>query len=66
MTECLPIAGAVVRPLVDPVPLYPWAMVHRRDLHHPGLETLAVVAAEMSASEGWLEVPEGAWLPAQS
>ena len=64
MTECPPIAGAVVRPLVDPVPLYPWAMVHRRDLRHPALETLAVVAAEMSASEGWLEVPEGAWLPA--
>ena len=64
MTECLPIAGAVVRPLVEPVPLYPWAMVHRRDLRHPALETLAVVAAGMSASEGWLEVPEGSWLPA--
>ena len=63
MTECPPIAGAVVRPLVEPVPLYPWAMVHRRDLRHPALETLAVVAAGMSASEGWLEVPEGAWLP---
>ncbi len=63
MTECPPVAGAVVRPLVDPVPLYPWAMVHRRDLRHPALETLAVVAGALSASEGWLDVPEGAWLP---
>jgi DNA-binding transcriptional LysR family regulator len=63
MTECSPVAGAVVRPLVDPVPLYPWAMVHRRDLRHPALDTLAVVAAELSAEEGWLQVPEGAWLP---
>jgi hypothetical protein len=26
-------AGAVVRPLVDPVPLYPWAMVNRTTQH---------------------------------
>jgi DNA-binding transcriptional LysR family regulator len=63
MTECLPVAGAVVRPLVDPVPLYPWAMVHRADLRHPALETLATIAAQLSAQERWLEMPEGAWLP---
>jgi DNA-binding transcriptional LysR family regulator len=66
MTECPPVAGAVVRPLVEPVPLYPWAMVHRTDLRHPALDTLAAIAAEMSAKEGWLVVPEGAWLPPQA
>ncbi len=63
MTECPPVAGAVVRPLVDPVPIYPWAMVHRRDLRHPALETLAVVAAQMASTEGWLNLPQDAWLP---
>jgi hypothetical protein len=31
------VTGAVVRPLTDPVPLYPWWMVRRRDLQHPAL-----------------------------
>jgi DNA-binding transcriptional LysR family regulator len=66
MTECPPVEGAVVRPLVDPVPLYPWAMVHRSDLRHPALETLAAIAAELSAREGWLVVPDGAWLPPEA
>src|SRR5215217_4767533 len=36
-----PIApGVVVRPLVDPVPLYPWTMVFHRNLRHPGLDAL--------------------------
>jgi DNA-binding transcriptional LysR family regulator len=54
MSECPPVPGAVVRPLVDPVPLYPWAMVHRADAKHPALATLASVVAELAGEEDWL------------
>jgi len=63
MSECLPVPGAVIRPLVDPVPVYPWAVVHRRDAKHPGLSALGSVVTELAAKEGWQELPEGAWLP---
>jgi hypothetical protein len=64
MTECPAVDGAVVRPLTGPVPLYPWAMVHRADLKHPALETLTTVVAQLGAREGWLEIPDDFWLPA--
>ena len=63
MSECPPVPGAVVRPLVDPVPVYPWAMVHRTDAKHPGLATLAAVVTELAGREGWQQPPFEAWLP---
>ncbi|MGW1544180.1 LysR family transcriptional regulator [Streptomyces sp. NPDC002309] len=56
--------GTVRRPLVDPVPLSPVSMVWRKGLTHPALQALWRAAAEMAAEEGWLRLPEGAWLPA--
>jgi len=53
----------VVLPLVEPVPLYPWAMVYRRDLRHPGLDALHAAADELARTERWREPPPGAWLP---
>jgi DNA-binding transcriptional LysR family regulator len=35
MGESPAVPGAVVRPLVEPVPLYPWAIVHRGDARYP-------------------------------
>ncbi len=59
-----PVApGIALRPLVDPVPLYPWAMVFRRELRHPGVEALMASASELDAREGWLRPPADAWLP---
>jgi len=55
------VAGIVVRPLVDPVPVYPWSMVHRHDLRHPGLEALRAAADELARREGWREPPADAW-----
>ncbi|WP_175412439.1 LysR family transcriptional regulator [Streptomyces sp. TRM64462] len=55
--------GAVLRPLVDPVPLSPLALVWRKGLKHPGLDALRTAAAELAARENWLAVPDGAWLP---
>jgi DNA-binding transcriptional LysR family regulator len=59
-----PVApGVVVRPLTDPVPLYPWTMVHDRELRHPALDALHAVAAELARGERWLEPPADHWLP---
>jgi hypothetical protein len=56
--------GTVVLPLTDPVPLYPWTMVHRRDLRHPGLDALIGAAEQLARTEGWREMPPKAWLAA--
>ncbi len=56
--------GTVVRPLTDPVPLYPWTMVHRRDLRHPGLDALIGAVEQLAKAEGWREIPHQAWLTA--
>ena len=63
MSECPDVPGAVIRPLVEPVPLYPWALVHRHDAQSPELSLLNSVAAELARRDRWLEVPDGAWLP---
>lgn len=59
-----PIDGAVLLPVVDPVPLFPWAMVWRSGLAHPALQVLRATAAALSDQMGWLDVPDGAWAPA--
>jgi DNA-binding transcriptional LysR family regulator len=63
MSECPDVPGAVMRPLVEPVPLYEWAIVHRGDATHPGLATLRAVAAEVATKEAWQSIPDGTWLP---
>lgn len=57
-----PVPRAVIRPLVEPVPLYPWSMVHRRRLDHPALAELADAAAALGVADGWLDLPDTAWL----
>jgi DNA-binding transcriptional LysR family regulator len=56
------VPRAVVRPLVDPVPLYPWSMVHHRALDHPALAEVDRAARALARAEGWLELPDPAWL----
>jgi hypothetical protein len=48
-----PLPGAVVLPFTDPVPVYPWMIVHRRQLRHPGLDALDRAIAELADAEGW-------------
>jgi DNA-binding transcriptional LysR family regulator len=55
--------GVVVRPLTDPVPLYPWAMVHHRQLRHPALDALGAAADQLARRHRWLEPPPDHWLP---
>ncbi|MEU4151369.1 LysR family transcriptional regulator [Streptomyces sp. NPDC026659] len=56
--------GAVLRPLVDPVPLSPVSLVWRKSLVHPALDALRRAAAEISHAEGWLKKPADGWIPA--
>ncbi|MBW5426123.1 LysR family transcriptional regulator [Streptomyces sp. BG9H] len=56
--------GAVLRPLVDPVPLSPVSLVWRKGLVHPGVTAVRAAAAELAAAEGWLEKPVEGWVPA--
>jgi len=55
--------GVVVRPLTDPVPLYPWTMVFHRELRHPGLDALHASIDELALSEDWHQLPPDAWIP---
>ncbi|WP_328538474.1 LysR family transcriptional regulator [Streptomyces sp. NBC_00344] len=63
-TEFVGMAGMVLRPIVDPVPLSPVSLVWRKSLRHPGLDALHAAAEAAVAEHGWLERPAGAWLPA--
>ncbi|MFE2499755.1 LysR family transcriptional regulator [Streptomyces scopuliridis] len=55
--------GAVLRPLVGPVPLSPLSLVWRKGLKHPGVDALRTAADALAAREGWLERIPGSWLP---
>ncbi|GAA3469824.1 hypothetical protein [Nonomuraea roseola] len=57
------VPGAVIRPLVQPVALYPWSMIWRQGLHHPGLTALRDAARDLADAEGWLHLTDDAWLP---
>ncbi|RKE19216.1 LysR family transcriptional regulator [Streptomyces sp. TLI_171] len=63
----LPLAvppGLVVRPLVDPVPLYAWSLVWHRGRPHPVLPALLRAFAERGRDHRWLEYRPGRdWLP---
>ena len=65
--DTVEVPGGVLRPLVDPVPLYPWSMAWRRGDESAGRSALRAAAAELAASEGWLSGAgdRGAdtWLP---
>ncbi|MET7605517.1 LysR family transcriptional regulator [Streptomyces avermitilis] len=56
---------AVLRPLVDPVPLSPVSLVWRKGATHPGIDALRCAATELAAEEGWLLRPAEGWIPAR-
>ena len=61
------VPGGVLRPLVDPVPLYAWSMAWRRDAASEGISALRDAAAELAAADDWLPADvsrdRGTWLP---
>ena len=61
------VPGGVLRPLVDPVPLYAWSMAWRRDVETPARRALRDASVVLARAEGWLDTaadrsPES-WLP---
>jgi DNA-binding transcriptional LysR family regulator len=63
MTTQPAVPGAVLRRLVEPVALFPWAMIWRADADHPGIHALHDAVTELTTTEDWLSTPDGAWLP---
>lgn len=57
------VEGGVVRPLVEPVPLYPWSIIWRGGRIDRVIEPVLAAAARLASEDGWLERPTGAWLP---
>jgi DNA-binding transcriptional LysR family regulator len=56
--------GVRVVPLADPVPLYAWSLVWRRDDHHPRLPALLDAFGDAGRESRWLEFrPAADWLP---
>lgn len=55
------VPGGVLRPIVEPVPLFPWTMIWRADNDHPGLRALQTAVDALTAE--WPAVPDGTWLP---
>ena len=53
--------GVVVRPLVDPVPVYPWSAVWRASRHDPRLEQSIALIQEFAAERKWLVPPQRPW-----
>jgi DNA-binding transcriptional LysR family regulator len=61
------VPGGVIRPIVDPVPLYAWSIAWRRNAQGEGLAALRAAAAGLAASEHWLadahDRGQDTWLP---
>jgi DNA-binding transcriptional LysR family regulator len=58
-----PVEGGIIRPLIEPTPLYQWSIVHPRGAQLSGLRALREAAAELARDDAWLERPERFWLP---
>ncbi len=56
-----PREGVVVRPLVDPVPVYPWSIVWRANRHHPRVDQCLALVRESVEERQWLLPPERSW-----
>jgi DNA-binding transcriptional LysR family regulator len=57
------VPGGVIRPIVDPTPVYPWSLAWRPGSHPAGLAAIREAATTLAQAEGWLDLPDGAWLP---
>jgi DNA-binding transcriptional LysR family regulator len=57
------IPGGIVRPLVEPVPVFPWSIVWRRGLRRDVVAAIEATADALTTDTDWLELPADAWLP---
>jgi DNA-binding transcriptional LysR family regulator len=59
----VPVPGGVVRPLVEPVPLFPWSIAWRRGLRPDVVASIEAATVALRTDTDWLELPPDAWLP---
>ncbi len=57
------VPGGIVRPIVEPIPIYCWSMASRAGSHPAGVVAVREAATTLRDEHGWLDLPEGAWLP---
>jgi DNA-binding transcriptional LysR family regulator len=57
------VPGGVVRPIVDPVPIYAWSVAWRAKAGRDVVAAIEAAVDALTADTDWLAVPDGAWLP---
>jgi hypothetical protein len=57
------VPGGVVRPLVEPVPLFPWSIAWRRGLRREVVSAIEAATDALETETDWLELPPDGWLP---
>jgi DNA-binding transcriptional LysR family regulator len=62
-TDHVDVPGGVLRPLVDPVPMFAWSLAWRRGIDAGVLRAITAASGALAAERGWLALPEDAWLP---
>jgi hypothetical protein len=59
--EVQPSAGIAVRPLVDPVPVYPWSVIWREGRRDRHLEHALALVTDLAQTSQWLTPPADDW-----
>jgi DNA-binding transcriptional LysR family regulator len=57
------VPGGVVRPLVQPVPVFTWSVAWRAGLHRAAVDAIESAIETLAVAEDWLALPDDAWLP---
>jgi DNA-binding transcriptional LysR family regulator len=57
------VGGGVVRPIVEPVPIYPWSIVWRTGARREVVDAIEAAVGALTADGDWLDAPDGAWWP---
>jgi DNA-binding transcriptional LysR family regulator len=53
--------GVVMRPLIDPIPLYPWSAVWRASRRDGRIPEILPLIRQFVSDQGWLDPPEEPW-----
>jgi DNA-binding transcriptional LysR family regulator len=57
------VAGGVVRPIVEPVALYPWSVAWAAKTSREVVAAIEASVEALTTGDDWLVAPDGAWLP---
>jgi DNA-binding transcriptional LysR family regulator len=57
------VPGGIVRPIVEPVPIFPWSIVWRHGLRRDVVSAIEAAVDALKSDTDWLELPPDAWLP---